>query len=875
MSQKTAVQPLPFTADVAFQTGDVVFATDRLGHVVYWNKEAEEVSGYKSEEVLGKPYSVACRMETEGGAAIDLAGILSGRDFAGARRCHTRAGDEVAIYLFATAGRNQAGEAAGVVFVGRNVTSLWSAEAAIQASADKYRVLFEKALDAAAIADMHGRLLEANPAFVRLYGYAVPDNKGLTFVELAAPEDRSTAVRLLTNLSAGRQVARTMRMRRKDGESFVVDLQASTMTVGGERRILLVTRDVSERVRAEQARAQSELMYRTVFESANDAVFVEAVDGRILDVNRHGCELLGYSKGELLKMSVADVVPAESRVWLQRLTDAVLRDGTFRAEAVRVHKDGRHIPVEISASTMGLAGTTLVLSIARDITERKQAEQALRESEEKFRSFSEQSPNMIFINSRGRVVYANQKSVDGMGYTREEFYAPDFDFRKLIAPESADLIKEVYARHGRGEEVEPYEYSLVTKDGRRIEAIITTKLIEYGGTRAILGIVTDITERKRAERALHEEKERSQTYLALAGSMLVALDASGTITLLNRRACQVLGVTEAEGLGRNWFDTYVPERDRPQVKSVFDALMSGNLEPVEHYDNPVLTASGEERLIAWHNVLLRDEQGRPTGTLSSGEDVTEREEAVRALRESEQRYRTALEAMRDPVHVADSDLRIVMANQAFTRWLRQNGLDDAVLGKTVFEAFPFLPDRVREEYGRVFATGEPVVTEEETTIAGRTFITETTKTPVTEHGKVVRVLTSVHDVTEWKRLARVAQETADELRAVLDNSPGAIVGEGEGVLVYANQQFARLLGYDSPAEVIGRPAGEFDAPQDRELLSGYTRLREQGKDVPTSYSYHGLRRDGTVIPLEATVSTYRSLGRLHVLAFIREQSPSQ
>jgi PAS domain S-box-containing protein len=95
------------------------------------------------------------------------------------------------------------------------------------------------------------------------------------------------------------------------------------------------------------------------------------------------------------------------------------------------------------------------------------------------------------------------------------------------------------------------------------------------------------------------------------------------------------------------------------------------------------------------------------------------------------------------------------------------------------------------------------------------------------------------------------------------------------VLVYANQKYARLLGYDSPADIIGRTAADFDAPEDRELLSGYTRLREQGKDAPISYSFHGLRRDGTILPLEATVSTYRSLGRLHVLAFIREVEPGR
>lgn len=337
-----------------------------------------------------------------------------------------------------------------------------------------------------AIADSDGKVPEANPACLRLYGYTADDVKGVNLADVVAPEDRCAAAEAMASLAAGRRVAKTIRMRRKDGTRFVVDLLASVTEVGGERRILSVTRDVTDRVRAEQARSRSERMFRSVFESANDAVFVESIDGRILDVNRNGCELLGYTRDELVRMTVSDLVSAGARAWLERVTGAILRDGMFRAEAVRAHWDGHYVPVEISASTMELDGGTAVLAIVRDITERKLAEQALRESEEKFRSVCEQSPNMIFINYQGRIVYTNQKSAEVMGYTRDEFYAPGFDFMRLIAPESVEQVRAVYARHGRGEEVEPYEYTLIGKGARRIEAIVATKLVDYAGTKALL-----------------------------------------------------------------------------------------------------------------------------------------------------------------------------------------------------------------------------------------------------------------------------------------------------------------------------------------------------------------------------------------------------
>ena len=151
----------------------------------------------------------------------------------------------------------------------------------------------------------------------------------------------------------------------------------------------------------------------------------------------------------------------------------------------------------------------------RLIEEKRQTEERLRESEAKFRTLAEQSPNMIFINIKGKVAYANQRCEELMGYTREEFYSPDFDFLSLIAPESRKFVQSNFEKHMRGEELEPYEYSLITRDGKKIEAIITSRLIDYEGERAVLGTVTDITERKIAEKALETSKDLYKTLASL------------------------------------------------------------------------------------------------------------------------------------------------------------------------------------------------------------------------------------------------------------------------------------------------------------------------------------------------------------------------
>ena len=140
-------------------------------------------------------------------------------------------------------------------------------------------------------------------------------------------------------------------------------------------------------------------------------------------------------------------------------------------------------------------------------TEHQRVEGELHKSEEKFRTLASQSPNMIFINLHGRVIYVNQRCIEEMGYSEDEFYSPAFDFLSLITPKDRDMVKSNFARHMSGKDVPSYDYTLLTKNGEELEVILTSKLIDYEGQTAILGTITDITERKKTEQALKESEE--------------------------------------------------------------------------------------------------------------------------------------------------------------------------------------------------------------------------------------------------------------------------------------------------------------------------------------------------------------------------------
>ena len=144
----------------------------------------------------------------------------------------------------------------------------------------------------------------------------------------------------------------------------------------------------------------------------------------------------------------------------------------------------------------------------------------------------------------------------------------------------------------------------------------------------------ELVKRKQAERSLQEERDRAQRYLEIAGVILVVINSDQTVQLINRKGCAVLGYEPNEIIGRNWFYTFLPEKDRDRTRAVFVELISGNIEPIEYFENAVLTKNKEERIISWHNTVLRDQMGKIVATLSSGEDITESKQVQEALRKA-------------------------------------------------------------------------------------------------------------------------------------------------------------------------------------------------------------------------------------------------
>ncbi|MBW8306544.1 MAG: EAL domain-containing protein [Thiobacillus sp.] len=238
----------------------------------------------------------------------------------------------------------------------------------------------------------------------------------------------------------------------------------------------------------------------------------------------------------------------------------------------------------------------------------------------------------------------------------------DYDF---VERAQADVFRE----HDRkamvaGKPSLNEEWLTFADDGSRrlFETIKTPMLGEDGKAIGVLGIARDISKRAEAERALLQSRQQTHQYLNIAGVMLVAVDAENRVQLINRKGCEMLGAAEADILGKDWIEHFLPERIRKHVRENLIQMMKGNIAPVEYMENALLTRSGEEREVAWHNAVLRDESGRITGVLASGEDITERKRAEAQLSLAAKVFEQSGEG----IMITDAEHTIVMINQAFT-----------------------------------------------------------------------------------------------------------------------------------------------------------------------------------------------------------------
>jgi PAS domain S-box-containing protein len=414
---------------------------------------------------------------------------------------------------------------------------------------------------------------------------------------------------------------------------------------------------------------ESDRRIRELTESLSEVIFETDMAGTITFINRAGLKEFGYTKEQVEGgMTLYDVLPLDKHEEIRELiAQAVIDEPSGWMEVPGLRRDGSIFPISVRASLIVREGVPVgIRGIALNVTERKRAEQQLEESEKRIRELTDALPEIIFETDANLIVtFASAAIFTRYGWTTGEVEGK-MNILDMVAPFDRERARETISERMYGEDKGWAEYKaeyavIINKDGSTAPFDVRTiPIIRDGVFEGLRGIGIDITERKQFEDELTHERDQAERYLDTADVIMMALTLEGRITMLNRKGCELLGVTGEQAVGTDWFETFLPEDARTETWRIFKSLITG--EDTYVYLENIVLSRGEKRLVAWHTSLLKDDTGTIIGTLSSGTDVTERVRADQKLHESEKRIRELTNALPVVVYEADATGRITFAN---------------------------------------------------------------------------------------------------------------------------------------------------------------------------------------------------------------------
>jgi PAS domain S-box-containing protein len=360
-------------------------------------------------------------------------------------------------------------------------------------------------------------ITDCNPMAVEMFGYSRQEMLGRTTAILHVDEAALEEFRGYTYSAVeehGFLHLLDFRMRRKDGTVFPTEHSVVPLQDGQGKRIgwVSVVRDITERKRAEEALRESEERYRTLFEQAPDSVLlIDGETGALVQFNDKAHETLGYTREELEKLKIPDFEAIESPEEVARHIRRVVKEGADIFETKHRTKSGEIRDVEVRSRAVSVRGKGFNQAIFRDISERKRAEEALRESEEKYRKLVQDSIDGIMVAEGSEIGFVNQAALKMFGYQSEEEVVGR-PFTDFVSAEYREMMAERGYARDRGERgPDRYEFKALRKDGSEFDAEVSISRVGYQGKVLRQAIVRDISEHKRAEEALQKAREELES----------------------------------------------------------------------------------------------------------------------------------------------------------------------------------------------------------------------------------------------------------------------------------------------------------------------------------------------------------------------------
>lgn len=530
----------------------------------------------------------------------------------------------------------------------RRIAERERAEEALRASESYRRTIVESEPECVKLVGRNCELLDMNPAGLAMIGaQSLEQVAGHSVVGLVAPEWQAAFVEMNQRVFAGESVVSEFEIIGLNGERRWMNSHAAPLRNDQSEVIaqLAVARDVTERKRSEQALRESEERYRELFESAKDAHYVHDFDGRYISVNRAAEKLIGYPREHIIGKRFSDFFPPDQlKLVRESIHLKLLEHGETIYETEVIARDGQRVPVEVNSHLIYENGVAVgVQGAARDITERKLAEEALRESEREYRGLFENAHDAILIihPETEIVLEVNQRACEMYLISREDFIGMSLETISKDVPRGRSRIAETLKKGASHN----FETTQRRGDGTEMSLQVNASMVEYRGQLVIQSINRDITERRRAEEALQQSEERfSKAFHSSPASLSITLLDDGRLLEVNSAFLRMTGYSREEVIGRATVDLGLwDQQDRIAMKQ---ALREHGA--IDSLEISFRKKSGEVRdgLLSAELIQLGDGE---SSVLGIAQDVTERYRAEEALKNYPRQLIEAQESERQSI----------------------------------------------------------------------------------------------------------------------------------------------------------------------------------------------------------------------------------
>ncbi len=635
-----------------------VIEWNREWQILNWSPQAEKIFGWQASEVFGKS-DQDCSLIYE----ADLEAVTQHRNLLVSgeeprnvccNRNYTKDGRVIDCEWYYSALFAPTGELISVLSLVLDVSDRSEAQVALLESEARFRNAFDYATIGMALVGPDGHWLKVNRALCEILGYGESELLQKTFNDVTHPEDQHTDHHSLQNLLTGEipSYQTEKRYLHKQGQVVWIQLSASLVRDSLECPLYLIAQiqDITARKRAREELHSSRARIAAILELAGDAII--SIDGnqRITLFNQAAEKIFGYSAAEVLGEALEGLLPLglEGRGEYSGsgwgCSDNLARIMDQYGEIIGLRQDGTEFPGEVSISEVEIAGEQVFTLCLRDITERKRAEA----ERAKLIEILEATPDFILSASvDGKVFYLNKAARTILGVA-PECPLETFQIFRSHAGWAHDIMRNEGIPTAIAQGTWIGETALVTPEGVEItlsELIIAHKSLE-GAVTMFSSIARDITKQKEIEATIRESERRWRTLLETVHLAVVGLDYQGQIEYANPFFLELVGYALYEIQGKDWFELFIPTHQQRRHSEELYGLRTPDF--YSHTHSIIVTRSGQEKIIVWNNTVLHDLRGVEIGTLSIGEDITERD---------------AIERMKDEfISVVSHELRTPLAS---------------------------------------------------------------------------------------------------------------------------------------------------------------------------------------------------------------------